>query len=101
MQGTKNHKRAMKNILVCISIHHGNTKKIANSMAEVLGAEVVKPKQIDQERLKKQDLIDFGSGIYYRKHHRSVFKLVEDLPEVDDKKAFVFSTSGLLPTNSP
>ena len=30
-------------LIICVSVHHGNTKKIADVMAEVLGAEMVEP----------------------------------------------------------
>ena len=41
------------------------------------------------------DLLGFGSGIYDSKHHRSLFDLIERLPQVTDKKAFIFSTCGV------
>jgi len=33
----------MKTLIVCLSVHHGNTKKIADAMAAVLDAEVIGP----------------------------------------------------------
>lgn len=41
------------------------------------------------------DLIGFGSGIYYHKHHKSLLNLADKLPVVKNKKAFIFSTSGV------
>jgi hypothetical protein len=40
-------------------------------------------------------LIGFGSGIYDSKHHQSLFALVDRLPQVTNKNAFVFSTCGV------
>ena len=85
----------MKALILYVSIHHGNTKKVAMAMAEVLNAKLAKPWEIKPEELAEYDLIGFGSGIYYWKHHRALFKLVEGLPEMKGKKAFIFSTAGI------
>ncbi len=45
--------------------------------------------------LAEYDLIGFGSGIYFGKYHRSLLELVDKLPMLENKKAFIFSTSGL------
>ncbi len=84
----------MKTLLIYVSIHHGNTEKIAKEMAEVLNAKLVKPNEVNINELSKYDLIGFGSGIYHRKHHVSLFKLLEKLPMQKNKKAFIFTTSG-------
>jgi flavodoxin len=83
----------MKTLIVCLSEHHGNTKKIADAMAAVLHAEVVSPRDVNVAALSGYDLIGFGSGIAFGKHYKGLLKLVEGLP-VDNKKAFVFSTRG-------
>ena len=84
----------MKKIIVCKSVHQGNTDKIAKVMSSVLDAVVMKPEEIDPENIGKCDIIGFGSGIYAGRHHRSVVSLVKNLPEGKGKKVFVFSTSG-------
>jgi flavodoxin len=84
----------MKTLIVCVSIHHGNTLKIAKTMAKALKAKIVKPGAVTADMLSKYDLIGFGSGIYMFKHHKSLLELAERLPEMKGKKAFVFSTSG-------
>ncbi|MFX0209441.1 MAG: flavodoxin family protein [Candidatus Hodarchaeota archaeon] len=85
----------MKTLLVLFSFHHKNTEKIANVFANVLNAQIKTPKQIILEELQEYDLIGFGSGIYDEKHHKSLLKLAEKLPQVTNKKAFLFSTSGM------
>lgn len=85
----------MNAIIVYVSIHHKNTEKIARAIAEVLSAELVKPWEITPEELLKYDLIGFGSGIYYWKHHRALFKLINNLPWMEGRKAFIFSTAGI------
>ena len=86
----------MKTLIICKSIHHKNTEKIANVFAKVLDAQIETPEHIDPEALQEYGLIGFGSGIYGTKHHESVLKLAHRLPPVTDKQAFIFSTSGIL-----
>jgi len=83
----------MKTLIVCLSVHHGNTKKIADAMAVVLHAEVVSPHDVDVAALGGYDLIGFGSGIAFGKHYKGLLTLVDGLPALS-KKAFVFSTRG-------
>lgn len=86
----------MKSLLVLFSYHHNNTEKIAKTFAKVLGAQIKTPQQIDPEELQEYDLIGFGSGIYSAKHHESLLDLAEELPQVTNRKAFIFSTSSNL-----
>ena len=50
------------------------------------------PQQINPEELQDYSLVGFGSGIYAAKHHKSILDLVDKLPQVSNKKAFIFST---------
>jgi flavodoxin len=45
--------------------------------------------------LERYELVGFGSGIYFGKHSESLLDFVDKLPVVKNKKAFIFSTSGL------
>ena len=83
----------MKSLIVCYSFHHNNTQKVAEAMARVLDMQVKAPQQTNPEELQEFDLVGFGSGIYAEKHHESLLELVDKLPQVTDKKAFIFSTS--------
>jgi len=85
----------LKALLIYVSVHHGNTEKIAVSMANILDADLLQVKQADAAKLEQYDLIGFGSGVYFGKHHASLLDFVDRLPMVRDKKAFIFSTSGL------
>lgn len=51
-------------MIVCTSVSHGNTKRIADVMGEVLGARVVAPDEVEAAELADCDLIGFGSGIF-------------------------------------
>jgi len=85
----------MKSLLVLYSYHHNNTQKIAKVFTQVLKAQIKTPKQINLQELQNYNLIGFGSGIYGAKHHKSLLKLADKLPQVTNKKAFIFSTSAL------
>ena len=85
----------MKSLLVLFSYHHNNTEKIANVFAKVLDAQIKTPQQINPEELQEYSLIGFGSGIYGAKHHKDLLDLADKLPQVTNRKAFIFSTSAM------
>jgi flavodoxin len=86
--------KAMKSLIVCVSISHGNTRRVADRMAEVLDAEVVEPESVDPDRLPEYELVGFGSGIYFMAVHARLRNLIRGLPHVDNIRAFTFFTSG-------
>jgi flavodoxin len=85
---------AMKSLVVVFSYHHNNTEKIAHVIADVLGAPVNTPQQVNPDELREYDLIGFGSGIYGATFDASLLDLADRLPQVAGKKAFLFSTYG-------
>jgi len=85
----------MKALVIYISVHHGNTEKIARVMANALDADLLQVKQMDASMLEQYDFIGFGSGIYFGKYHKSLLDFADTLPMLRNKKAFIFSTSGL------
>ena len=82
-------------LLVVCSIHHGSTKKIAETMADVLDGDVRSPTDVEPEEILSYRLIGFGSGIYGASHHDSVLKLAHRLPSDAAKSVFLFSTAAL------
>jgi flavodoxin len=84
----------MRSLVIVVSYHHRNTEKIANAIAQILGAEVKTPKQVRLEELREYDLVGFGSGIYDEKNHPDLLELADKAPRVANGKAFIFSTSG-------
>ncbi|MBN1793187.1 flavodoxin family protein [Candidatus Woesearchaeota archaeon] len=82
-------------LIICQSIHHGNTMKVAKVIAEQLNAEIKKPSEVKSTDISKCDLIGLGSGIYNGKHHISLFKLVKNLELQKNKRAFIFSTASI------
>ena len=84
----------MKTLIVYTSVHHQNTEKVANVMAAELEADLTPTGNAKPETLAAYDLVGFGSGIYFGKHHKTLLRFVETLPPVTQKRVFVFSTSG-------
>ncbi len=84
----------MKSLIVCVSTSHGNTRRVADRMAEVLDARVAEPESVDPETLREYDLVGFGSGIYYMVVHSRLRRFLRRLPDVDGVRAFTFFTSG-------
>ncbi|GHF92711.1 flavodoxin [Kitasatospora xanthocidica] len=85
----------MKTVIVCASVSHGNTRRIADTMAHILDdAKVVSPEQAGPAELAGADLIGFGSGVFYGRLHPQLTDFVRALP-AGRGRAFVFATSGL------
>jgi flavodoxin len=85
----------VKSLIVVFSYHHKNTQKVAEVMAKVLDAKVTSPQQTNPEELNHYDLVGFGAGIDSGKHYRELLDFADAIPQVTDKKAFIFSTSGM------
>ena len=87
----------MHTLIIYESIHHGNTKKVAERMAKVLNAKLQRASDLpDLSIIRKFDLVGFGSGIYFSAFHKNLLELISKLPDSKtiNKKAFVFCTSG-------
>ncbi|HEY5561997.1 MAG TPA: flavodoxin family protein [Clostridiaceae bacterium] len=84
----------MKTLIIYASIHHGNTEKVGKAMAECLSADLKKANEVNTNILNDYDLIGFGSGIYGGKFHNNILEMFNKLPNLPNKKAFIFSTSG-------
>ncbi|MFE1414210.1 flavodoxin family protein [Streptomyces sp. NPDC085524] len=84
----------MKAVIVCVSVSHGNTRRIADTMARVWDAQVVAPEEADPRELAGADLVGFGSGVFNGRLHPRLTGFVEALP-AGRARAFVFATSGL------
>lgn len=85
----------MKALIVCTSVSHGNTRRIAEVMGEVLSAPVMAPEQVDPTALAGYDLVGFGSGIFRMSFHPQLRSFVRALPPQRPTATFLFSTSGL------
>jgi flavodoxin len=85
---------AERALLVVYSYHHKNTETIAKAFAPVLAARIVTPQEVDSTEVAGYDLVGFGSGIDSGKHYAPLLDLADRLPQVANRKAFIFSTCG-------
>ncbi len=85
----------MKTAIVYYSKHHGNTKKLLDTIAEKHEVTLIDATENPTPDLSGYDRIGFASGIYYSKFHKSVLKIAaERLPERKD--VFFLYTYGAL-----
>ena len=80
-------------LIVCVSVHHGNTLRIAEAMAKVLGARIIEPGELTDSALEECDLVGFGSGIYNGSHHEGLISSLDRISARIGKPAFIFSTA--------
>ena len=85
-----------RSIIFLHSYHNMNTKKIGNVIAEKIDAPIIDIiKNNAPIELETYDLIGFGAGIDSGKHYLEMLKFAENLPNIKNKNAFIFSTSGV------
>ena len=84
-------------LLLVKSVHHGNTARVAEAMAGVLGAQAAKPESVPYKSLSACGLVGFGSGVYYGRMDETLFNWLRGLPYAPEanQPVFVLSTSGL------
>lgn len=83
----------MRTVIVYASVHHGNTKKLVEKIAEKCGVDLIDAVQQSKADLSVYDKIGFASGIYFSKFHQRILQFIaENLPE--DKKVFLICTYG-------
>ncbi len=84
----------METLIIYYSKHHGNTQKVAEVMADSIGADVLNYEFVDPDNISKYQLIGFGSGIYHGKPGKELIEFINELKNIEKKKTFVFTTSG-------
>ena len=82
-------------LLIVLSDKTNNTGKIAKIFENVLGAQIKDVHSVNPLKLQNYTIIGFGSGIFDQKHHKSLLEFVDNMPQFDNKKVFIFSTSGI------
>ncbi len=83
----------MKIAIVYASVHHGNTKKLVDAIADAYGTELIDATKIKEKNLSEYDAIGFASGIYYGKFHQAVLNFASvNLPQ--EKTVFLICTHG-------
>ena len=80
--------------IVYASIHHGNTRKLAETLAAELSADLYAVDKIGQADLSQYEFVGLGSGIYFGRNHTTLLNLV-DAWQKPPRRVFIFSTAGL------
>ena len=61
----------MKIAIIFASVHHGNTRKVVEQIAQNNDVDLIDATQEKEKDLSEYDRIGFASGIYYGKFHQS------------------------------
>lgn len=72
-----------------------NTHKIAHAIAGELEAPILAPADAVPELICEADILGFGSGVYWMNFHPELIQLIQNLPDMTGRAAFIFATSGL------
>ena len=83
----------MRTLVVYSSCHHQNTQKVASVISQTLSSDLIRPQEAKDVSLDCYDLIGFGSGIFFGKHHKKLIEFI-NTAQLNGKDVFVFSTSG-------
>ena len=86
----------MKTVICYYSVHHGNTRKVVEAMAEGTDTDLIDLKNQPSPELEAYDCIGFASGIYGFDLHPSITTCMQNaLPR--GKKVFFVYTYGAKP----
>lgn len=82
----------MKTLIICESIHHGNTKKLCDAIAA--NEKDVTVREVGQSKIPWEEygLIGFASGIAFSKFYPAITKAAEEIPA--GKQVFFLYTCG-------
>ena len=80
--------------IVYASIHHNNTRKLAESLSAELSADLFSVDEAESVNWGRYELVGLGSGIYFGRNHPSLRKLVDSWQQ-PPRRVFIFSTAGL------
>lgn len=79
-------------IIICETIYHGNTEKIAKAMAYALNCDIVSSQAAMSIDLSQYKIVGLGSGIFFTSHHPKIFEALVRLNS--GQQVFIFSTHG-------
>lgn len=84
-----------KTLIIYVSRHHGNTKKIVDAAAEVLDADLINYDENKKPDISGYDLIGIASGIYFNSFDKELMNHMMSLPYREDQAVFAMATCGL------
>ncbi len=87
-------KTNIKTLIIYMSFHHNNTRKVLNAIRPILNADLKTPSELTESDLKNYDLIGLASGTIYGMLHRSILDFISHI-ELPNKKYFIITTSGM------
>jgi len=79
--------------IIHVSVHHHNTRMVAQAMGEATGATVLTVDQAKKVDFTEYGLVGLGSGIFFSSHHPALLRFAREHPL--PRNAFLFSTAGL------
>lgn len=83
----------LKSVIITASVHHGNTRKVVDAIADKFDVEIVDATKVKEKDLSSYELIGFASGIYYGKFHQSVLNFASVNLQAN-KDVFYICTNG-------
>ena len=84
----------MKIAIIHVSVHHHNTRVVAQAMGEATGATVLTVDEAKKMDFTDYALVGLGSGIFFSSHHPALLRLAREHKKLP-RKTFLFSTAGL------
>jgi flavodoxin len=81
--------------IIYASVHHGNTKKVVETIARECEVDLIDATQVKEKDLSVYEAVGFASGIYYAKFHRAVLNFAE-ANLYENAKVFFISTCGAI-----
>lgn len=84
----------IKIAIIHVSVHHHNTRKVAEAMGAATSATVLTVDEAKKADLSAYALIGLGSGIFFSSHHPALLRFAREHDNMPSK-AFLFSTAGL------
>lgn len=85
----------MRSAVIYISVHHGNTRKVAEALAEELAADLFDLSRTKEIDLSGYDLIGLASGVFYHGLHERMREFISRSGFKPGQKVFVAATCGV------
>jgi flavodoxin len=93
-QTVKQSDKSQRVAIVYASVHHGNTRLVAETLADELSADLYTVANAHKLDPAAYDLLGVGSGIYFARHHSSILQFAKSWSRPANR-VFLFSTAGL------
>lgn len=84
----------MKTVIVYLSVHHGNTRRVVEAMAQECGAELFDLAGGEEIDLAGYDLVGLASGVFYWKMHPKLIEFAQRARFAPGQRVFLVSTRG-------